>query len=41
MILEGLPMAEQAGQRVDLAEAKILADAIVADLEDIGRGQAM
>lgn len=32
IILEGLPMAEQAGQRVYLAEAKILADAIVDDL---------
>lgn len=35
MILEGLPMAEQAGQRVYLAEAKILADAIVADLRTL------
>ena len=32
LILEGLPMAEHAGERVYLAEAKILADAIVADL---------
>jgi DNA polymerase (family 10) len=34
-ILEGLSLAEQAGQRVYLAEAKVFADAIVEDLKSL------